>query len=88
LLKSPQRRKRIAAGSGYTDTEVDKMISDFERMRNMMQGIVKGDFSQLRGNPMISNSMKSDSFDRSDINRAEKRTKKKEVRKKKGFFEL
>jgi signal recognition particle subunit SRP54 len=88
LLKSPQRRKRIAAGSGYTDSEVDKMISDFERMRNMMQGIVKGDFSQLRGNPMIPNSMKSDSFDRSEINRVEKRTKKKDSRKKKGFFDL
>jgi signal recognition particle subunit SRP54 len=89
LLKSPKRRKRIAAGSGYTDTDVDKMISDFERMKNMMQGIAKGDFSKLRGNPMVQgSSMRPDSFEGSKINRSEKGNKNRDIRKKKGFFDL
>jgi signal recognition particle subunit SRP54 len=89
LLKSPKRRKRIAAGSGYTDADVDKMISDFERMKNMMQGIVRGDFSKLGGNPMMQGSSVSpDSFGGSRINRSEKGPKNKDIRKKKGFFDL
>jgi signal recognition particle subunit SRP54 len=89
LLKSPKRRKRIAAGSGYKDTDVDKMISDFERMKNMMQGIVGGDFSKLGGNPMMQgSSVNPDSFGGSRINRSEKGNRNKDIRKKKGFFDL
>lgn len=89
LSKSPKRRKRIAAGSGYTDADVDKMISDFERMTNMMQGIVRGDFSKLGGNPMMQgSSVGPDSFGGSRLNRSEKGHKNKDIRKKKGFFDL
>jgi signal recognition particle subunit SRP54 len=89
LLKSPKRRKRIATGSGYTDTDVDKMISDFERMKNMMQGIAKGDFSKLGGNPMMQGpSIRPDSFKGSKINRSEKGNTNRDIRKKKGFFDL
>ena len=89
LLKSPKRRKRVAAGSGYTDAEVNKMISDFERMRSMMQGIVRGDFSNLRGNTsMQSSSIRTDTLEGLNINRPEKTNKKRELRRKKGFFDL
>lgn len=89
LLKSPKRRRRIAGGSGYTDADVNKMISDFERMKNMMQGIVRGDFSKLGGNPMMQgSSVNTDSFGGSKINRPEKGNKNKDIRKKKGFFDL
>lgn len=89
LLKSPKRRKRIASGSGYTDAEVDKMIADFERMRGMMQGIVKGDFSKLRGNPMMPGpSLGMERYGGMESNKSEKGNKKKESRKKKGFFDL
>ena len=89
LLKSPKRRKRIAAGSGHTDAEVDKMIGDFERMRAMMQGIVKGDFSKIQGNPMMygatPGSKNSDGY---PIGKSTKLNKKSDIRKKKGFFDL
>ena len=89
LLKSPKRRKRIAVGSGHTEVEVDKMISDFERMRAMMQGIVKGDFSNIQSNPMMYEATpKSIGYDGNPIGKSTKANKKKDIRKKKGFFDL
>jgi signal recognition particle subunit SRP54 len=89
LLKSPNRRKRIAVGSGYTDTEVDKMINDFEKMRNMMQGIASGDFTKLTNNPLVnragSKQLKQQKYPISQIT---DRDKKKEVKKRKGFLDL
>ncbi len=37
LAKSPSRRRRIAQGSGHKESDVNKLISDFTRMRGMMQ---------------------------------------------------
>ena len=89
LLKSPKRRKRIANGSGHTESEVDKMISDFERMRGMMQEIVKGDFSKLTGSPMLPRVSNGKSgLEMNDFSRSDKEVRKKEIRKKKGFFDL
>jgi signal recognition particle subunit SRP54 len=89
LLKSPPRRKRIATGSGHTLAEVDKMITDFERMRNMMQGIVKGDFSKFFGKPASYGKLaESESFDRMEKKQINIGAPKKEPRKKKGFFDL
>ncbi len=42
LSSSPNRRKRIAKGSGYRDTDVNKLVSDFQRMRTMMQQMGQG----------------------------------------------
>lgn len=91
LLKSPKRRKRIASGSGYTNAEVDKMISDFERMRAMMQGIVKGDFSKMQGNPMMQGggaTSGSSNYDNMPIGKSNKGNRKKDSPRKKGFFDL
>lgn len=42
LAKSPSRRRRIARGSGHQEKEVSRLISDFTRMRSMMQQMSMG----------------------------------------------
>ncbi len=42
LAKSPGRKQRIAKGSGHEQQDVTKLISDFQRMRTMMQQMSKG----------------------------------------------
>jgi signal recognition particle subunit SRP54 len=86
LHKSPKRRRRIASGSGHSESEVDKMINDFERMRSMMQGMVKGNFL------MTQDSLENKSYSNAGISRrnpvASQDKSVKEIKKKKGFFDL
>ncbi|NER78319.1 MAG: signal recognition particle protein [Leptolyngbya sp. SIO1D8] len=42
LSGSPSRRRRIAQGSGYRDKDVSKLVSDFQKMRSMMQQMGSG----------------------------------------------
>ena len=42
LSGSPSRRKRVAKGSGYTLNDVSKLVSDFQRMRSLMQKMGSG----------------------------------------------
>jgi signal recognition particle subunit SRP54 len=42
LAKSPSRRRRVAKGSGHSDQDVSKLISDFTRMRSMMKQMSLG----------------------------------------------
>ncbi len=42
LAKTPSRRRRIARGSGYAEKDVSKLVSDFQRMRSLMQQMGKG----------------------------------------------
>ncbi len=49
LAKTPSRRKRIAKGCGRTESEVNKLIADFTRMRTMMQQMTSGNFSGMPG---------------------------------------
>lgn len=44
LAGSPSRRKRIAKGSGYTLDDVSKLVSDFQKMRSLMQQMGQGRF--------------------------------------------
>ncbi|KAF3888931.1 MULTISPECIES: signal recognition particle protein [Nostocales] len=44
LASSPSRRKRIAKGSGYKETDVSKLVGDFQKMRNLMQQMGQGRF--------------------------------------------
>jgi signal recognition particle subunit SRP54 len=44
LAKTPSRRRRIAKGCGRTETEVNKLVADFTRMRSMMQQMTQGNF--------------------------------------------
>jgi len=42
LSSSPSRRRRIARGAGYQDKDVSKLVSDFQKMRSMMQQMGSG----------------------------------------------
>jgi signal recognition particle subunit SRP54 len=42
LASSPSRRKRIAKGSGMQEKDVMKLVSDFQKMRVMMQQMSQG----------------------------------------------
>ncbi|MBK4730617.1 signal recognition particle protein [Oxynema sp. CENA135] len=44
LARSPSRRRRIARGSGHSEKEVSKLVTDFSRMRTMMQRMGQGAF--------------------------------------------
>ena len=41
LIIGPSRRKRIARGSGTSVQEVNKLIKNFEKMRNTMKKFAK-----------------------------------------------
>ncbi|NJO43110.1 MAG: signal recognition particle protein [Cyanobacteria bacterium CRU_2_1] len=42
LSGSPSRRRRIAKGSGYSLEDVSKLVSDFQKMRSLMQQMGQG----------------------------------------------
>ncbi|MFN4194936.1 MAG: signal recognition particle protein [Thermosynechococcus sp.] len=44
LASSPSRRERVAKGSGYSVADVTKLVSDFQRMRSLMQQMGQGGF--------------------------------------------
>jgi signal recognition particle subunit SRP54 len=44
LAGSPSRRRRIAKGSGHGLDDVSKLVSDFQRMRSLMQQMGRGQF--------------------------------------------
>jgi signal recognition particle subunit SRP54 len=58
LASSPSRRRRIARGAGYKETDVSKLVSDFQKMRSLMQQMGQGDLPGMpgmfggMGNPM------------------------------------
>ncbi|MDX2097316.1 MAG: signal recognition particle protein [Leptolyngbyaceae cyanobacterium bins.59] len=49
LAGSPSRRKRVAKGAGYVESDVAKLVSDFQRMRTMMQQLGQGQFPGMPG---------------------------------------
>ncbi len=58
LASSPSRRRRIASGAGYKESDVSKLVSDFQKMRSLMQQMGQGGFPGMpgmfggMGNPM------------------------------------
>jgi signal recognition particle subunit SRP54 len=42
LSQSPSRRRRIAKGSGFMEKDVTKLVTDFTKMRSMMQNMGRG----------------------------------------------
>ena len=42
LASSPSRRRRIAGGAGYKESDVSKLVSDFQKMRTLMQQMGQG----------------------------------------------
>lgn len=49
LASSPTRRKRIASGAGYKEADVSKLVSDFQKMRSLMQQMGQGGFPGMSG---------------------------------------
>ena len=52
LASSPSRRRRIAKGCGerkYKEKDVSKLVSDFQKMRTMMQQMGQGGFPGMGG---------------------------------------
>jgi signal recognition particle subunit SRP54 len=49
LSSAPSRRRRIAKGAGHNVEDVNKLVSDFSRMRSMMQMMGKGQFPGMPG---------------------------------------
>lgn len=54
LASSPNRRRRIAQGAGYAMEDVGKLVSDFQKMRSMMQQMGQGQFPGMGGAPSMS----------------------------------
>lgn len=52
LAGSPSRRRRIAAGSGRSLNDVSKLVSDFQKMRSLMQQMGQGNFMPNLGGLM------------------------------------
>jgi len=51
LSSSPSRRRRIASGSGYPESDVSKLVADFQKMRSFMQQMGQGNFAGFPGMP-------------------------------------
>ncbi|MDX2230665.1 MAG: signal recognition particle protein [Leptolyngbyaceae cyanobacterium bins.349] len=51
LAGSPSRRRRIAKGSGFSEADVSDLVNKFQKMRNMMQMMGKGQFPGMPGMP-------------------------------------
>lgn len=49
LANSPSRKKRVAQGSGHKLEDVAKLVSDFQRMRSMMQQMGQGGMPGMPG---------------------------------------
>lgn len=49
LASSPSRRRRIASGSGYRESDVTKLVGDFQKMRSLMQQMGQGNFPGMPG---------------------------------------
>ena len=49
LASSPSRRRRIAQGSGYKETDVSKLVADFQKMRTLMQQMGQGKMPGMPG---------------------------------------
>ncbi len=49
LASSPSRRRRIARGAGYQETDVAKLVTDFTKMRSLMQQMGQGQMPGMPG---------------------------------------
>src|SRR4028119_1982949 len=49
LSSSPSRRRRIAKGAGYKESDVSKLVTDFVKMRSLMQQMGQGGMPAMPG---------------------------------------
>ncbi|MEM9135848.1 MAG: signal recognition particle protein, partial [Cyanobacteria bacterium P01_F01_bin.42] len=95
LSKNPSRRQRIAKGSGLKTSDVSKLITDFTRMRAMMQqmgqgGMLPGMGGGMGGMNPFSGMMGGNQAPQGwrGYGGGNRSKKKKKVKKKKGFGTL
>jgi signal recognition particle subunit SRP54 len=55
LSSSPGRRKRVALGSGHKLEDVSKLVSEFQKMRSLMQQMGQGNMPSMPGMPGMGN---------------------------------
>jgi signal recognition particle subunit SRP54 len=92
LAQSPSRRRRVAKGSGFTEKDVSKLVTDFTKMRSMMQNMGRGMPGMGMpgmgmGMPGMGGGMPGMGMPGMDDYQAQARRKKKK-KKKKGFGSL
>ncbi|STD25488.1 signal recognition particle protein [Enterococcus mundtii] len=80
-LLNPSRRRRIAAGSGNSVVEVNRMIKQFKESRKMMQQMSKGDMNIPGMDQMFGTGVKG-KLGKMAMNRMMKKNKKKKKKKK------
>lgn len=88
LASSPSRRRRIAKGSGYTENDVSKLVSDFQKMRSLMQQMSMGNFGGMPGLPGMGGMFGGGNQSQTGWNGTPGGKKKKKDKKKKGFGTL
>lgn len=92
LAQSPSRRRRIASGSGSSEKEVSRLISDFTRMRSMMKQMSRGGgMPGMPGMPGMGGMGGLGGMfggDRPGFRNPQGKKKKKKAKKKRGFADL
>lgn len=80
-LLNPSRRRRIAAGSGNSVVEVNRMIKQFKEARKMMQQMSKGNMNIPGMDQMLGGGIKG-KLGKMAMNRMVKKTKKRKKKRK------
>lgn len=86
LAQSPSRRRRVAKGSGHEEKEVSRLVSDFTRMRTMMQQMSMG--GGMPGMPDMGGMGGLFGGNRPGYRSQPPAKKPKKVKKKRGFADL
>lgn len=82
-LLNPSRRRRIAAGSGNSVVEVNRMIKQFKESRKMMQQMSNGNLNNIPGMDQMFGGGVKGKLGKMAMNRMVKKNKKKKKKKKK-----
>lgn len=80
-LLNPSRRRRIAAGSGNSVVEVNRMIKQFKEARKMMQQMSKGNMNNIPGMDQMFGGGVKGKLGKMAMNRMMKKNKKKKKKK-------
>jgi signal recognition particle subunit SRP54 len=90
LASSPSRRRRIAQGSGHSDKDVGNLVSEFTKMRSLMQQMGQGGMPGMGGMPDMGGMFGGMGGGRPQPGRrgSGPAKKKKKAKKKKGFGQL
>lgn len=87
LAQSPSRRRRVAKGSGHQEKDVSRLVSDFTKMRSMMQQMsMGGGLPAMPGMPGMGGLFAGGMPKPGYRNQPQKKVKK--VKKKRGFADL